>query len=92
MKLSANQIQRLAKNILEQWKTQNLVSFKVAEDKVLQRMQEAILADYQKEAELERDVNKMLDQLEKSHSGEFQRHKMYPMLKQKLAKERKVIL
>ena len=41
---------------------------------------------------IEKEVNKMLDQLERSHSGEFQRYKMYPILKQKLAKERKIIL
>lgn len=92
MKLSANQIQRLAKNILENWKKQNIITFKVAEEKVLQRLEAAIVADYQREAELEVEVNAMLDKLEKSHSGEFQRYKMYPILKQKLAKERKVIL
>lgn len=92
MKLTANQIQLLAEKILDQWKKQNLIEFKVDEKKVLARAAAIIQEDYDRETQLERDVNAMLDQLERTNSGEFQRYKMYPILKQKLAKERKVIL
>ncbi len=92
MKLTTSQLQVIATKVLEAWKKQNLITFKEDEKKVLNRMIEAIRADYQKELDLEAEVNKMLDQLERSHSGEFQRYKMYPLLKKQLAKERKVIL
>ena len=92
MKLTANQIQQLAEKIFDQWKKQNLAQFKVDEKKVLARAIEIIQEDYDRETQLEKDVNAMLDQLERTNSGEFQRYKMYPILKQKLAKERKVIL
>lgn len=92
MKLSSQQIQVLAEKILTQWKKQNLVVFKEDEKIVLARVVELIKEDYDREAALDRDVNEMLDQLEKSNPGEFQRFKMFPILKQKLAKERKVIL
>lgn len=92
MKLSSQQIQVLAEKILTQWKKQNLVVFKEDEKTVLARVVELIKEDYDREAALDRDVNEMLDQLEKSNPGEFQRFKMFPILKQKLAKERKVIL
>ena len=92
MKLTSNQIQRLSEMILNQWKKQNLVDIKVPEAQVLAKIQAIIAADYQREAELEIEVNKMLDQLERTHGGEFQRYKMYPILKQKLAKDKKVIL
>lgn len=92
MKLSSPQIQVLAEKILNHWKKQNVVVFKEDEKKVLARIVEIIQEDYQREAQLERDVNAMLDKLEETNSGEFQRYKMFPILKQKLAKERKVIL
>lgn len=92
MKLTSQQIQVLAEKILNQWKKQNLVVFKEDEKIVLARMIEIIKEDYDREAALDKDVNAMLDQLEKSNPGEFQRFKMFPILKQKLAKERKVIL
>lgn len=92
MKLNSNQIQHLSDLILSQWKKQNLVTFKVPEAQVLSKIVSVIAADYQREADLEKEVNKMLDQLERTNSGEFQRYKMYPILKQKLAKDKKVIL
>lgn len=92
MKLTTNQIQQLAENILDAWKKQNLVTFKVDEKKVLARAIEIIQKDYDRESQLDRDVNGMLDTLEKTNPGEFQRYKMFPILKQKLAKERKIIL
>ncbi len=92
MKLSSQQIQVLAEKILNQWKKQNVIVFKEDEKLVLNRVIELIKGDYDREMALDRDVNAMLDQLEKSNPGEFQRFKMFPILKQKLAKERKVIL
>ncbi len=92
MKLSSQQIQVLAEKILNHWKKQNIVIFKEDEKKVFARIIEIIKADYVREEALEKEVNAMLDQLEKSNPGEFQRYKMFPILKQKLAKEKKVIL
>lgn len=92
MKITSNQLQALAEKVLKLWKSHNLITFKADEKAVLVRMVEALKADLQREADLEREVEAMLDQLERSHGGEFQRFKMYPMLKQKLAKEKKVIL
>lgn len=92
MKLSTQQIQVLAEKILNQWKKQNLIVFKEDESKVLSRAIEIIKADYNREEALDREVNAMLDKLESSNPGEFQRYKMFPILKQKLAKDKKVIL
>ena len=92
MKLSSTQIQVLAEKILHNWKTQNIAIFKEDEKKVLARAVEILKADYAREEALEKEVHAMLDKLEDSNPGEFQRYKMFPMLKQKLAKEKKVIL
>jgi len=92
MKLTPNQIQRLAEKIFNQWKSQNIVICKVDEKVVLEKIVAVIRADYEREAALDREVNKMIDDLEASNPGQFQRFKMFPLLKQKIAKERKVIL
>jgi hypothetical protein len=92
MRLTQQQIQHLANSVVQKWKKNNVVTFKEDEKKVLARAVKALLDECQKEADLDREVNKMLDQLERTNSGEFQRFKMFPMLKQKLAKEKKVIL
>jgi len=92
MRLSQLQLQRIAELVVQKWKKDQVVNFKVDEKQVLARAVQAIADEVQKEMDLDREVNKMLDQLEKSNPGEFQRFKMYPLIKQKLAKEKKVIL
>jgi len=92
MRVTQQQMQRIAELVLQKWKTNGVVSFKVDEKAVMARAIKALQEDYQKELDLDREVNKMLDNLERSNAGEFQRFKMYPLLKQKLAKEKKVIL
>lgn len=92
MKLTASQIQRLSEKIFNEWKSQNLMTLKVDEKVVLQTIVNTITADYQREEKLDQDVHALMDQMEREHEGQFQRHKMFPMLKQKLAKERKIIL
>ena len=92
MKLTTSQIQRLSEKILNQWKSQNLITFKVDEKIVLKTIVDSITGDFQREEQLDRDVNTLMDQMEREHEGQFQRHRMFPMLKQKMAKERKIIL
>lgn len=92
MKLNPQQMNRIVQLVFEKWKKNNILTFKADENVVLQRAFKSIADDYQKELDLEREVNQMLEKLERSNPGEFQRYKMYPILKQKLAKEKKVIL
>lgn len=91
MKLTASQIQRLSEKILNQWKSQNLITLKVPEAQVLQAMKDAINQELQAEIGLEHEVHALMDQMEKQ-GQEFQRGKMFNLLKQKLAKEKKVVL
>ncbi len=92
MKLSTTQLQMIASKVLENWKQQNIVIFKKDENVVLARMNDILKAEVQKELDLDRDVNKKLDELERTNAGQFERYKMYPLLRKQMAKERKLIL
>ena len=92
MKLTTSQIQRLADKVLNQWKIQNLITLKVDEKVVLKTIVDCITEEFKKEENLDREISGMIDELQRQHGSEFQRHKMFPILKQKLAKERKIIL
>ena len=92
MKLTTSQIQRLAEKVLNQWKIQNLITFKVDEKVVMKTIVDCITEEFKKEDTLDREIMGMIDELQRQHGSEFQRHKMFPILKQKLAKERKIIL
>lgn len=91
MKLTPSQIQRLAEKILVQWKSQNLITLKVDEKIVLQTMKDVIVADLKREEDLDKEVYAVMDQMEKT-GQEFQRGKMFHLLRQKMAKEKKIIL
>ena len=92
MRITPQQMQHIAHLVLQKWKEHNVVEMKGDETAVINSAVKALQADYQKELDLEKEVQKMMDTLERTNPGEFQRHKMYPLLKQKLAKEKKVVL
>ncbi len=92
MKLSTTQLHMIASKVLEAWKQQHIVVFKADEKVVLDRMNAVLKTEIQKEIDLDRDVNAKLEELERTNAGQFERYKMYPLLRKQMAKERKLIL
>lgn len=85
-------MKRMAEAIVRGLKEQKVVTFKDKEDVVIEKALAYIKSDYHREAELDREVNRMMDDLERQNQGEFQRYKMFPMLKKRLAKEKGIVL
>lgn len=92
MKLTTSQIQRLSEKILAQWKSQNLITLKVEEKIVLQTIINCISENIKAEDVLDKEIFGMIEALQNEHGEQYSRGKMFPILKQKLAKERKFIL
>lgn len=92
MKISSLQMEILIKNVFDQLKNQSLVIFKDDEKKVFARALEIVKQNYLQEQNIEKQTQTMLDQIERTNPGEFQRNKMYKMIKNKLAKEQGFIL
>lgn len=92
MRIQPTQIERLVRQVIERLKAKDLVRFKKSEKEVFDRAVELVVADFKKEDDLVREVNQMLDDLEKTNPGGFERHKMFGLLKKKLAKEKGVVL
>ena len=85
-------MQQLSRQVIDELKAAGQLEFKVSEEKVYQRAFELVQENFDQESKLDQDVNKMMDDLEKQNPGEFQRYKMFPMLKKRLAKEKGFIL
>lgn len=92
MKVSEKQMKRMAEAILKGLKEQKVITFKEKEEIVCERALNFIKGDFIREQELDREVNRMMDDLERQNPGEFQRYKMFPMLKRRLAKEKGIVL
>jgi len=83
---------RISELITKQLKqSPNKIQLLKEEAFISQQISQWINADFQREKELNREVNKMLEDFEnQGHS--FERRKMYPMLKKQLAKKKGIIL
>ncbi len=92
MRFSDKMIQKLVGKMFHEIKEHNLIEFKEKEGQVMGRAVELIKADFLRERELDNEVNSMMDELERNNSGEFQRYKMFPLLKKRLAKEKGIVL
>lgn len=91
MRLSQNQIQRLVQHIFNEIKKSSSVQFKVDDDKIKAKILAVIQKNIEDEAIIDRLVEDMMDQLERQNQT-FQRFKMFPMLKKKIAEQRGFVL
>ncbi|MBI5236666.1 MAG: DUF507 family protein [Deltaproteobacteria bacterium] len=93
MRLHKEQVEKLSRTIVETLKAKDLVVLKTDERKVLERIEAAILDDLRAEDALDREVEQMLQ----GHSGaidtqKIDYRKMFSMIKNRLAKERGLVL
>jgi hypothetical protein len=92
MRLTEKQIDRMVTLILRELKDQNVMTYKAKEQEVHTRAKDIIKGNFRDEAQLDQEVNAMMDDLEQKNPGEFQRYKMFPLLKKRLAKEKGFIV
>lgn len=92
MRLKEDQIGRLATKIIEDLSRQELVVLK-DRNVALAAIREAIAFDMKQEENLEREAERLLDEAMKSAGGAgIDRHKMLKMIKEKLARDKKIVL
>lgn len=79
-----------AKKLLKDLEKAEGVQLLKGSESVLQEISRILSHDLDKEKELEKEVTRMLDELEKTEN--FDRGKMRPLLKKKLAEKKGIIL
>lgn len=92
MRLNSFQIESLGKKIMNELAEKKVLTFRDSKEAALRRAIEIISEDYEVEKELEQEVNKALDKLEAQGTDGFDRHKMFRMMKQKMAEEKRMVL
>ena len=94
MHLKDEQIARLAEKVLGDIERAGLIAAKQGRVALLAAIKTAISADLKVEEALERDAEALLEQTLRGIGGGegIDRHKMLRMIKDKLAKERKIVL
>lgn len=92
MKINQLIIDRLVRRVLNDLTLQKIMEPKATEEKIFKSAVLAIQKELEKEREVEREAQRMLEDLERQNPNGFERHKMFLMLKKKIAEERKVVL
>ena len=84
MKWSKEQIKRVVKGVFNDLKANNIVTFKSPEDLVMTKAINYVIADQNKDREIDKQARKMVEELESQTSDPIDRHKLFQMIKKKL--------
>jgi len=93
MRIHKDQIDHITASVLKGLKEKGLIILKADEERVLERMRQAVVDDMRAEDALDREVEGILNShMNEMDTGGVDYRKMFRMLKNKLAKERGIIL
>lgn len=95
MRLKDEQVHRLGEKILNDLTASGEITLKAERGALLSAIKNAIAADVQAEEGLERDAERILEENLKAlgkGAAAIDRHKMLRMIKEKLARDRKIVL
>ncbi len=93
MKIREEQVQRICRTILTRWKEKGMIRPKADDDLLLGKMVAEVMADFRREEQLDREVEAILEK----HSGDLAQTQassrvMFLKIKERLARERKIVL
>lgn len=93
MRIREEHIDRICRTILARWKEKGLVRPKAADDVLLAKMIGEVVNDFRREEALDREVEALLerhaDKLQDAHASS---RLMFQKIKERLARERNIIL
>ena len=93
MRLRKEQVEKISKKIIGKLKSKGLVTFKIPEPKVLQRVIEFFLGDLIAEDRLNDEVKDLMEKYkDQIESGTIDYQKMFNMIKKQLVKDRKLVI
>ena len=91
MRWSSHHTHWLARSFAKAFQDQKWIELQTDSTTLTKVIDEVITKNFQEEKTLEEEVRKMMDHLEQENAS-FDRQKMYPLLKNKLAEKKGMIL
>lgn len=93
MRLTKSQVEEISMLVLRRLREMEIVAINAPEEKVLHRIVEIFTKDLTAEDELDKEVKKILEAYEADFkSGKMEYMKMFSKVKEKLVKERDLII
>ena len=91
MKIKPEQIDRLIDHLLKNSRAKSLLNLKADEGTVRERIRQIITQNFQQEEAIEEEAKKMLDSYSRE-SKSMDQHKMFLLIKQRLAQKKGFVL
>jgi len=92
MKVQKKQLQMLAKDVLKAIQADSGFEVFDTDEILIEEIVDCLNKNLHAEKLLDQEVEDMMDMLEKQNPGGFQRYKMFPLLKKKLASKKGFVL
>ncbi len=92
MRLSETQVKLICQKVLQTLASHHLVSLKRSETEVLAKMQEIFITDLKVEDQVNREADKLLEQVAGKMGGNVDREKLFQMIKKQLIKDKNIII
>jgi len=93
LRFTEDLVRRLCASILSRWKAKGLIRPKASDETLLSRMTAEIHKDIQREAELDRDAEALLDKhLAQIEGAQANSRILFQKIKERLARERDIVL
>ena len=94
MKIKPEQADKLAEQILKSYRAKELIVFKAQESAVRSKIKEIVMQNFRDEEVIEQEAREMLASHagEVKQAGEMDQHRMFLLIKQKLAEKKGFVL
>ncbi|MBI5342790.1 MAG: DUF507 family protein [Deltaproteobacteria bacterium] len=93
MKIREEQLHHICRTILSRWRVKGMIRPKAADDVLLAKMIGAVTKDFQREEALDREVEALLEKHSRDLAqSQASAHLMFQKIKERLAKERGIVL
>ncbi|HBX43298.1 MAG TPA: hypothetical protein DEH27_05665 [Deltaproteobacteria bacterium] len=93
MKIREEQVERICRTILSRWKEKGMIRPKADDALLLGKMIGEVMADFRREEELDREVHAILEKHSRDLAdSQASSHVMFLKIKERLARERKIVL
>ena len=94
MKIKPEQADKLAEQILKSYRSKELIVFKAQDSAVRSKIKEIIMQNFRDEEVIEQEAREMLASHagEVKQAGEMDQHRMFLLIKQKLAEKKGFVL
>jgi hypothetical protein len=92
MRLKESQVKYICQNVLLTLRSKQLITLNKSDSEILSKMESIFLAELRIEDDINKEAERLLDQVLRQGGPGLDREKMFQLIKKQLIKDRKVVV